>query len=136
MAWVTLSYSNRQIKKAGNVLAGRDTSMPYAEAMEIMNNWRSFHSYPLNAIQMNLRQMSHKYSKNILIAQRLKRVDSIINKLKLFPIMPLSNMQDIGGCRSIMEDIKQANKLVNFYLTKSETYHKIVKHNDYVTNPK
>jgi len=136
MAWAKLNYSNKQIKRAGNVLAGRDDSMSYAEAMEVMNNWRSFHSYPLNVIQMNLRQMAHKYSQDVLISQRLKRVDSIINKLKIFTIMPLSSMQDIGGCRAVMDDMAQVNKLVEFYLTKSETYHKRVKENDYIKEPK
>jgi len=136
MAWATLNYSNKQIKRAGDVLAGRDTSITYLTAMEIMNNWRSFHSYPLNVIGMNLRQMAHKFSENVLISQRLKRVESIVNKLKLFDIMPLSSMQDIGGCRAVLENMEQVTKLVNFYLTKTESYHQRVKQNDYIQSPK
>lgn len=39
---------------------------------------------------------------NSLVAQRIKRLYSIRHKLKRFPTMRLTQIQDIGGCRAIV----------------------------------
>lgn len=44
--------------------------------------------------------------KNTVVAERLKRLPTIIDKLDRFPHMHLSDMQDIGGVRVILKDVK------------------------------
>jgi hypothetical protein len=53
----------------------------YEAALEIINNWRSSHSYPLNTFQMNLRRAATAIDADALIAQRIKRLSSISHKL-------------------------------------------------------
>lgn len=46
-------------------------------ALAVINNWRSSHSFPLNTLQMNLRDTSRKFDREPTIAQRIKRLPSI-----------------------------------------------------------
>lgn len=136
MSKISLLYSKNQIRKAGDVLAGRDFTMSIEDAYEIMNNWRAFHNHPLNTMQMNLRQISQRYSKNFLVAQRLKRSESIINKLRILPKMPLSNMQDIAGCRVVVSTMKEVNSIVEHFHSRSRMQHERVKTTNYIEQPK
>jgi len=136
MTKVDLLFTKNQIRKAGDVLAGRENTMHIEEAYDIMNNWRSFHNFPLNTMQMNLRQIARRFSKSPLIAQRLKRSESIINKLRLFPNMPLSNMQDIAGCRAVMQNMNEVNEIVDYLENKSTMQHERIKTTNYIVNPK
>ena len=71
--WDTPQYSKRQINNAGKALSKQDIGeIEKQEALEIVNNWRSSHTYPLSVITNNLR----RNNKNALVVQRLKRLDS------------------------------------------------------------
>ena len=49
MAWVTPLYSKERVKKAGVTLFNDNaTDEEYEDALQILNNWRSSHSYPVN----------------------------------------------------------------------------------------
>jgi hypothetical protein len=50
-----------------------------------------------------------------LIAQRMKRRPSIEVKLLHNPHMKLSQMQDIGGCRAVLANVKEVVQLVKVY---------------------
>src|SRR6266849_3829590 len=55
--WVVPAYSKGQVDRAGDVLrTAPHTLAKYEAAMEVVNNWRSCHAYPLNTFQMNLRR--------------------------------------------------------------------------------
>jgi putative GTP pyrophosphokinase len=131
-----VTISNNQIRKAGDVLAGRETSIPVSEAYEIMNAWRSFHNIPLNTMQMNLRKIAKRFSKNALIAQRLKRAESIINKLIILPKMPLSNMQDIAGCRAVMPGMNEVKSIFTYLDNTTKMQHERVRTANYIEEPK
>ncbi len=60
---------------------------------------------------MNLRERSKRIDPKALVSQRLKRVPSIIYKLQRNPNMALTTIQDIGGCRAVLSDIKSVQKL-------------------------
>ena len=107
MAWAQPTHSRVEVNKAASVVLRfleRDSD-DYTEAewdnyvgcFSIINNWRSSHAYPLNTFQINLRDVSCKFESEPLIAQRIKRMISIIHKLQRFPSMKLSQMQDLGG---------------------------------------
>ena len=46
-----------------------------------------------------------------MISQRLKRLTSIEYKLDLNPKMGLGGMQDMGGFRAVLKDVKDLMKL-------------------------
>lgn len=123
------SYSKKQIDRAGKTLVSRDVSQEEInQAFAILNSWRAAHVSPLNTIASSLTSNNP----NAIVVQRLKRLDSIIEKLRRFPQMNLSKMQDLGGCRVILDNIDQVYKAVS-HPNKSFT---LKKENDYILNPK
>lgn len=130
--WETPKYSKKQIDKAGKVIANNDSSqVEKQKALEILNNWRSSHAYPLQVITSNLRRKNQ----NAIVVQRLKRLDSITGKLKRFPDMSLYRMQDLGGCRVIVGTIDNVYTALNKYKN-SRIRHILKRENDYIKNPK
>jgi len=129
----TVKYSRSQVKKAGKAFVSPDTSDEDKKAaLEIINNWRAAHSFPLQTIYMHIR---NSFGAEAIIAQRLKRKYSITQKLVRFPNMSLTSMQDIGGCRVIVESIDQIYSIVN-QLKHSRMRHVLKEEYDYISNPK
>ena len=142
MTWETLKYTKLEINNSGKVLIKKTSSdEEKIQALEILDNWRAAHSYPMHIFQMRLKNKSQNVDNNYLTAQRLKRVPAILFKLKRSydghkPSMKLYQMQDIGGCRAILSNISKARKLFEDYYLKGDLKHKRVKTNDYITKPK
>lgn len=114
--WVERKWSKTEIDRAGRSLVELSPDDPVRQrAIEVVDNWRSCHSYPLQVIKMTLKRRAKKIDKNALIAQRLKRRPSIDIKLRDNPSMRLSAMQDIGGCRAVLQNVKQVERLVRRY---------------------
>ena len=130
--WETPKYSGNQIDKAGKIIADPDSSeQDKKAALEILNNWRSSHAYPLQVITSNLRRKNS----NAIVVQRLKRLDSIENKLKRMDGTSLYRMQDLGGCRVIVDSIEDVYNSLNQYKN-SRIRHILKRENDYIQNPK
>src|SRR6266436_4086920 len=73
--WVVPAYAHEQVDNAGEVLARRSHTLDeLEEALHVFNNWRASHSFPLNTIQVGLRDKARRAYSSALIAQRLKRV--------------------------------------------------------------
>ena len=136
-SWVDPHYSRGEVDRAGNVLARRQpaTLEEYVSSLDVINNWRSSHSFPLNTFQMNLRKTSSRIADDWLVAQRLKRVPSISQKLRRFDKMNLSRMQDIGGARAVLPSIEHIGFLHEAYKN-SRIKHQLVGTKDYVHFPK
>lgn len=99
------SYSKSRVTKAGTaVREGVETS----EDTDVIENWRASHNYVLNTFQATLRR--HARDQSITVAQRLKRRNTIYDKLKRQNGMQLARMHDIAGCRLIFEDIDALNE--------------------------
>ena len=84
---------------------------------------------------MNLRVQSSRIADDWLVAQRLKRVSSIYEKLRRFPKMNLSRMQDIGGARAVLPTLDDVYSLTEAY-SRSRMKHALAGKKDYVRNPK
>lgn len=138
MAWVTPQFSRGKVDKAGaSLIAGIQTVQDlddYFAALEVISNWRSSHSFPLNTFQTTLRRKGRKIDPDALVAQRIKRLSSISLKLKRFPGLRLSQMQDIGGCRIVLKDVKSVQKMVDTY-RKSDIKHALARVDDYLATP-
>lgn len=110
-------------------------------ALDVTNNWRACHSYPLQIIKMTLLHRARSVSPSALIAQRLKRLPSIILKLEQNEHMKLSQMQDIGGCRAVLPDVRDVRKLIKLYdesKSKNPRSGRPIEHEryDYIQTPK
>ena len=129
-------FSKGQIDTAGRILAtGSPGADEYDAALDVLNNWRSSHSFPLNTMQIYLRSAARRFDNGPLIAQRLKRTPSIIQKLQRFPKMQLSRMQDMGGCRAVLRNVERVRALREYY-RKSSIKHQLVREDDYIAKPK
>ena len=142
MAWPAPQFSRKQVTRAGEILVR--TSEPenrdydwneFIWAGEVVNNWRSCHGYPINTFQATLRQRLSKFDSKWLVAQRLKRMSSIIQKLRRFEGMQLSRMQDIGGLRAVLTTCAHVRRLEADYRD-SSFKHELVASRDYINYPK
>jgi ppGpp synthetase/RelA/SpoT-type nucleotidyltranferase len=144
MAWAAPQYSREYVNIAGRSLIAEEGSITLDErnnALEVINNWRSSHSFPLQCLKMALTKRAKKIDSKAIIAQRLKRLPSIDAKLKQHADwMKLTQMQDIGGCRAILRSVRSVEKLVTLYkeaTAKSpKRGHQFHHENDYIAHPK
>ena len=68
-----------------------------------ISEWRQTHAYPLALVTPGIRNwVSQEASGDVIVGQRLKRFDRILDKLTRFPTMRLSQMEDVGGCRAVL----------------------------------
>ena len=133
--WKKVEYSRSQIIKAGKTVRKEESTKEQIDfATQVIDNWRAAHAYPLHVIYMHLRGMAEN-REDIVVAERLKRLDSIISKLKRQPTMSLWEMQDLGGCRFIVPTIEEVYKYADEYQN-SRIRHKYIATNDYIKNPK
>ncbi len=141
MAWAKRQYSKGQIDRAGASLLNFDSSEEFESAITIVSNWRACHSYPLHIIKKTLKHRAKAVRPDALIAQRLKRLQSVILKLSQNKHMKLSQMQDIGGCRVVMPDMLGVRQLIALYdesRAKNPRSGRPIEHEryDYITAPK
>jgi putative GTP pyrophosphokinase len=96
--WVSKGAVNR----AGEALRSGKLTDGHAIVLE---SWRIAHKDVINTFQALLRNRARGVV-DVVVAQRLKRRHTIIDKLSRFPRMELARMDDVAGCRLIFPDIK------------------------------
>lgn len=131
--------SKKKVKRAGETLIDiRSSSLEQEEALDVLNIWRSLHVHPISAFQRNLKLKCKKIKfKRFTVAQRLKRLPSILSKLKRFQGMSLARMQDIGGIRVILPDIDSVYRLNDLLIGQTQSaLRPSNKYQDYLQNPK
>ncbi len=129
-------YSRNQINKAGNVIISSTSPEEVNNALDLINDWRSHHMLPLNVMKNRLIKMCDDNGITPhLVSQRLKRLTSIEYKLDLNENMGLGGMQDIGGYRAVLKDVKDLEKL-KIIIESAKQNHKLEKTYNYVDNPK
>ena len=136
MAYDKPPCTHNQIDRAGKTFFNDKLgTQERASAIAQIWNWRSAHSYPLNAIHMTLRNRALKVDSTANTAQRLKRLQSILRKLGRQSTMQMSQMQDLGGCRAILPGMARLNMLRFIYET-SPLRHDLTRTRDYIQEPK
>lgn len=138
-----LSYSNNEVKKAGRKLRKNEGDLK--SATKIIEKFRAAHKEPLNAICDLIQQCCSRLYLNVKPVSRLKRLETIIDKLKrksLDGVTPnaicVTNMNDIGGCRIILPNLENLHNLKN-QLQSPDYQHEsitIKDISDYTINPK
>lgn len=136
MAWISPEYSREDVDRAGIVLASLHNSDELDRALEIINNFRASHYFPLNTFATTMRRRAEHYSKAV-VSQRVKRLRAIQYKLQKRTKNPisLSQMQDIGGCRVVLGSIADVRRLVKDYRT-SDLKHELHREDNYIDMPK
>lgn len=135
MAWNTPLYKKSEVDRAGRQYVDPGVSGEERElALTVINNWRSSHAFPLNTMQMGLRNKAGTVDSNALVAQRIKRLPSIRSKLVRIAGMKLSRMQDVGGCRAVVQDLTALQELDDAF-TRTRMKHRLVRRDDYVNDP-
>ena len=136
MAWTVPEYTRSQVNHAGVTLVDSSASpQDKRRARAIVTNWRASHSFPLNALQMNLRNKVAEFGDAALVAQRLKRLSSIEAKLRRSHHMQLARMHDIGGCRAVLPCADDVLSVVRRYKT-SRALHEPLRRYDYLACPR
>ena len=136
--WAAPSYPKGAVNRAGRLLAQNGIvadPLVIGHALDVVNDWRSSHSFPLNTFQMTLRKRSVSICSRPIVAQRLKRTPSIIAKLRRFPKMQLSRMQDVGGARAVLTDVAEVDRLRE-RCRRGRARHALVTEKDYIREPK
>lgn len=133
-------YSASQIAKAGKILrniTSSDTEQ-VTWALGVLDNFRALHAEPLNVFQNTLRKRLKQLGlKDAIVAQRIKRKPTILEKIQRFGSMRLDQMDDIGGIRAIVNTIAELQKLRALYTTGThKLLHELHREDDYITDPK
>lgn len=101
-------YSKNQVRAAGEVLAcASSTSEECQRAYAVVTYWRTAHDNPMRAMSDILEALA-KEREDVVVASRLKRIDTIIGKLKRPGCThKLNSMNDIAGCRIILPSLSE-----------------------------
>jgi ppGpp synthetase/RelA/SpoT-type nucleotidyltranferase len=139
MPWTKPQHGPSRVTAAGKIISARkqpNEDLDMETALWIAGNWRSAHGYPLHVFKQLLRGRAKQVDKRALVAQRLKRLPSIITKLQRFHSMQLSTMQDLGGCRAVVRRVSNVDALVRMYENVPTNAAKFVSKKDYISEPK
>lgn len=140
MKYAKPNFSRSKVDQAGEVLrhaweGGDVDDASLVSALQVMNNWRSSHAFPLNTVTVSLKKLARSTDPSSLIAQRLKRAPSILDKLEREKAMSLARMQDIGGCRAVVSTVGEVS-LLRTALKASRMKHVLKREFDYIQRPK
>ena len=109
-----LALSKTKIDKSGRALSNAgELTEEILELEEVFDSYRAAHLEPLSKTTLELQKWLHDYGGNYYIAQRLKRKPQILRKLKRLSVR-LTQLQDIGGCRIIVNSNRDVDDLVEF----------------------
>ena len=106
------------------------------EARAVVEAYRSAHAAPLHSAYMGLRSCLITEGLDLDASRRLKRLPTIEDKLRRLPTMDLSSMQDIGGCRAVLDTQGQVQRVVARFCANSRRRNqRLDKIKDYVAEP-
>src|SRR5271155_3403 len=135
LEYVQPEYSRSQIEGAGRRLAEKLTDMNEAiSVFRIAHNWREAHVFPMRRIRYELMGITRRTDAAGITAARIKRMKSIRRKLRETPLS-LYQIQDIGGCRSIVQTVTELRRIVSMYGI-GTSKHGIIREWPYVDKPK
>lgn len=145
MAWPTPEYTKNHVRTVGKQIVKcyeEHGHLPWGMLnlnhmeYQILENWRTSHGAVLNTAQAWLRRLDK--NQRPIVGQRLKRHETVIDKLITKRSKDLSTMHDIAGIRAIF---RTSEELYNFreQMQLSRAQHRVI-HGpdkyDYIKCPK
>ncbi len=129
-------YSKSVVVGAGRAIAGKLPMGDEAiEAYRIAHSWRNSHVLPMRRIRHELAWRSRRIQdEGLHVVARLKRMQSIRKKLSQTNYS-LYQMQDLGGCRAILDSMSSVSALLDVYRSGGAN-RPIGREDDYVESPK
>ncbi len=132
------AYSKGSVRRAGEKLAGdisfendgRDAAI---EIFTIASSWRDSHILPMRSVRQSVRACLRSISVKGDMASRPKRMSSIRKKLARGDT-DLHQMNDLAGCRAIIEDMRGVRALIERIREKFP--HDIRREYPYIDQPK
>ena len=117
------------------------------EDYQKISDFRAEHSKVIKSFIWSLRSfLKNKKNKihskeNIIVSQRLKRLPSIIGKVKRFENMSVGRMQDLAGARIILNNLNDVERMAtylreNVYSKKGKNNFYFVREKNYIVSPK
>lgn len=131
--------NNKQIDRLGELLTDQNTQNS-EEALIQLQEYRKSFQQPLAEVFDFVLKKARALDKHTVVTYRIKRIDTIINKLRRFEgnangRMKLSRMWDVAGCRCIFKSDEKSKLYKLLEIIKAE-YGEDCKINDYVQSPK
>ena len=128
-------HSSGSVKAAGKTIIAKHASATpeVIEAFRVAYEWRDSFRKPMHDAHRRVRGLATRKRVPIVTAARLKRMQSIRAKL-MKRSLSLYQMQDIGGCRVILDDMEEARRVVDG-LDRIEGFH-VRRTDDYVATPR
>ena len=94
--WKKVEYEKKDINKAGEkIIDPNITPDECAKCLKVIDNCRATQALPTNTFAIPLKHCVQDIPSAVVV-QRLKRRDTIVQKLERFPTMKLYRMQDLG----------------------------------------
>lgn len=132
-----MKYSRNQLNKAGQIVVAGDDVFKVAEAITLIDDWRAMHQPVLDKMSAQVMQaLTDNHVPIAFSSKRLKRMVSIVGKLKHNPTMGLGGIQDIGGARFAFDDIPTLMSAARLLRETSIEWFELKSHYDYVAQPK
>lgn len=103
------------------------------ETLLQLQEYRKSHQTPLSNIFNLLCKIAKSTHHSSIATYRIKRFESIINKLDRYQDMRFCRMWDIGGCRIILRNVEDVYKTIE--KIQANTDLEIIKINDYISTP-
>ena len=131
--WVVPEHSNKAVQRASRAI-GKGTGTPdeIQAARDVLSNYRLAHAFPLNAVTVTVRKRALDVNQNAVVAERRKRLPTIIDKLKRHPTMSVTTMQDLGGCRVVLASVAEVDELVGILVDLPRGKNRVVRVYDYL----
>lgn len=146
MVFITPPDSRSKVRNAGKAIADDKATN---EDFALIDQWRASHSYVINTFKVWLRRKIEASNIEAEFAQRLKRRNTVIDKLRRKKadgsplIRDVTTMQDFAGCRLIFKNIEDLHTFRDFLLSSKvmENVNHKLKHEDrnkynYIEHPK
>lgn len=101
--------SKNSVRKAGSTIRryarGESSADEFHAALEVVSDYRATFSAPLVKVNNGLRGFLRTLGIHAEVTQRLKRMDTIVEKISERETgLSLDRMGDIGGCRVVLKD--------------------------------
>ena len=128
-----MNYTGGDINRLGDRIRNNPGHTIEDEDLDLLQAHRLSFTNPLFKIFQELTETKSKVQRTAIIAFRLKRISTIINKVIRKPEMQLNRMWDIAGIRIIFDNEQQVRRVLNIIIENYEIRGVV---RDYFENPK
>ncbi len=128
--------SKNQIRKLGNRIReayGDGTGVVSPEDLKLLQEYRLTFRDTIASVFDIVYKDCQSVNKKSIVTYRIKRIESIIGKLKRMPDTELDRLIDIAGCRCILSNNEQVYRLLNKLRVNPQIY--IKREIDYIEKP-